>query len=110
MTQSRFVKHFEIHPDYYADEYDFDFCIVFFDQPLEYNENVQPICLADQDEAVGKVGSMNYVAGWGLTKHEGEISLTLKEAAVPLVKYDECNSIDSYEGLGIQKSPPRWRS
>ena len=49
---------------------------------------------------MGKVGDMNYVAGWGLTKHEGEISLTLKEAAVPLVKYDECNSIDSYEGEG----------
>mgnify|MGYP003729537029 CR=1 FL=1 len=98
MTQSRFVQHFEVHPDYYSEEYDFDICLIMLDRPLSYDENIQPVCLAGQGESLPEAGTLTYVAGWGLTKHEGDISLTLKEAAVPIVPYDQCNAIESYEG------------
>jgi hypothetical protein len=86
MIESRYIRRFEIHPQYYSAEYDFDVCILFFDRLLEYTDDIQPVCLTAKDEVLPEAGEMVYVSGWGLTQHEGEISLKLKEAAVPIVR------------------------
>ena len=97
MTVTRWVSQYEIHPDF-TDEYDFDACILYFDRPIEYSENIKSICMAPQDSVLPEAGTQLYTAGWGLTSEDGDISMKLKEVAVPLVEYDVCNDIDSYEG------------
>ena len=50
------------------------------------------------------VGTQLYAAGWGMTEENGDISMTLKEVAVPLVNLDICNDADSYEGYVKEES------
>ena len=40
------------------------------------------------------VGTQLYAASWGMTEENGDISMTLKEVAVPFVNLDICNDAD----------------
>jgi secreted trypsin-like serine protease len=98
MTQAKMIKRHVIHPDFFADDFDFDVCLLFFQESVDYDENTGSVCLTEQDEPLPQVGEPVFIAGWGLVEESGTISLNLREAAVPIVDYALCNAEDAYDG------------
>ncbi|CAG5107778.1 Oidioi.mRNA.OKI2018_I69.chr1.g3483.t1.cds [Oikopleura dioica] len=99
MTQAKMIKRHVIHPDFFEADFEFDVCILFFHESVEYDENTSSVCLTDQDEPLPPVGAPVFIAGWGLVEDGGTISLNLREVAVTIVDYAICNAEDAYDGV-----------
>ncbi|KAJ4430279.1 hypothetical protein ANN_22491, partial [Periplaneta americana] len=61
--QDRGVKTFEIHPEYYAGALYNDVGLIFLDEPVDYAENVDVVCLPPQDAVFDH--SQCFATGWG---------------------------------------------
>ena len=88
------IESFRIHEEYKTEHFVNDICLIRFKQTVEYTEEVFPICFAEEDMNTGEHG---YIAGWGLTKEGGFQSSVLREAVVPIVPLDHCNT--TYNGI-----------
>ena len=91
------------HPMYNETTKSNDFCLLRYDTPLVFDDNVAPACLpevADQ-EPINGVNSTCYTAGWGLMDPTNPTSEArfLQEAQVQLVSNADCNANTSYNGL-----------
>lgn len=64
-----------LHPNFrftpQADRY--DVAVLVLDRPVQYRDNIKPICLPQKD--AGFLGRMAYVAGWGALQ-AGMISMS----------------------------------
>jgi len=70
----------------------FDVAVLKLDRPVEYQDNILPICLPAHDvDLVGKVG---VVAGWGKTDNSfGKTGTNiLHKVLVPIIENNRCRS------------------
>ena len=56
------VKNSTCHDDFNFDTYDYDICLLELEEPLKFNDNIQPVELAEEEPKGGEIG---IVAGWG---------------------------------------------
>uniref|UniRef100_A0AAY4CN34 Transmembrane serine protease 3a n=1 Tax=Denticeps clupeoides TaxID=299321 RepID=A0AAY4CN34_9TELE len=81
------------HPTY-------DIALMKLTDPLTFNGLIEPICLPNFGEDFPD-GHMCWISGWGATE-DGESSVDLHSAQVPLLSNKECNTRTVYHG-NIQK-------
>ncbi|XP_061923171.1 uncharacterized protein tmprss3a [Entelurus aequoreus] len=74
-------------------------------QKNDLNENihhhfgfVEPICLPNYGEEFEQ-GTECWISGWGATEDEGETSVFLRSAMVPILSTKTCNQPEVYQGL-----------
>ena len=66
------------------------------DHRMKYTNYVQPVCL--QEGVKFSPGEVCTVAGWGYTRHKGEIQDKLRDVKIKLVSRTICNLPQSYNG------------
>ncbi|CAH2060614.1 unnamed protein product, partial [Iphiclides podalirius] len=89
------VKRSYIHPQWPAKDkehpFDFDFQLLRLNEPLKFDEHVQPVKLARiEDMVIGKVIS---VTGWGNTEENGPYSPVLRAVRVPIISKETCQNV-----------------
>lgn len=77
------------HPNYYSGGLYNDIVILKWQQPLEAEVNVSPICLPDQNEVI-EAGKYCTVTGWGKADEQTLTTDKLKFVKVPLVNQETC--------------------
>ncbi|KAK3595696.1 hypothetical protein CHS0354_026916 [Potamilus streckersoni] len=98
-----------MHP-YYNDDYDNDIGLLYFNQPMVFNDYVRPICITSRRtvEEVINAGHKAecYISGWGKTHHYVNKVLWLNDLQIQrvyLYNKDKCDQIYN----NIYKSPPQ---
>ncbi|ESO90979.1 hypothetical protein LOTGIDRAFT_122275, partial [Lottia gigantea] len=90
------VKAIDVHEEYAEFPSENDVAVLTLDEPLVYNDCVQPICLPSAgDGAAIEAGTQCVVAGWGTTSSGGQTSNILKEVTVPTYSGADCASVFS---------------
>ncbi|XP_050414203.2 trypsin-2-like [Patella vulgata] len=83
------------HPNYRDlpnGEQENDIAIIKLAQPLQFNNCVQPICLANDGDGVAlPSGTQCTIAGWGTTSSGGQASPILQETTIPTYNGFECS-------------------
>uniref|UniRef100_UPI0037E6F914 transmembrane protease serine 3 n=1 Tax=Semicossyphus pulcher TaxID=241346 RepID=UPI0037E6F914 len=97
-AQSLSVEQIIYHARYRPKGLDYDIALMKLSRPLVFNGLVEPICLPNHGEAF-KEGTMCWISGWGATEDEGETSVVLRSATVPLLSTKTCNQPEVYNGL-----------
>ena len=80
----------------------FDVAVLKLDHPVEYQDNILPICLPTSDyDLVGKVG---VVAGWGKTDNSfGKTGTNiLHKVLVPIIENPRCRSWHRDKAIQVQ--------
>ncbi|XP_074550986.1 transmembrane protease serine 3 [Halichoeres trimaculatus] len=96
-AQSLSVEQIVYHTRYRPKGLDYDIALMKLSTPLVFNGLVQPICLPNHGE-VFEEGTMCWISGWGATEDEGETSVILRSAMVPLLSSKTCNQPEVYQG------------
>lgn len=90
------------HPAYNPDTTMNDIAVVKLEKPLKFTATVQPILLPMSGELVpDNVEAM--VAGWGLTREDGQSSPILRQVGVPTIAHREV--VAAYRPAGITIDP-----
>ncbi|RVE57762.1 hypothetical protein OJAV_G00202470 [Oryzias javanicus] len=97
-AQSLAVRNIVYHARYRTKGLDYDVALMRLDQPLTFNGLVEPICLPNHGEDFQE-DTMCWISGWGATEEDGESSIVLHSAAVPLISTKTCNQPEVYKGL-----------
>uniref|UniRef100_A0A8C5I2N2 Transmembrane serine protease 3a n=1 Tax=Gouania willdenowi TaxID=441366 RepID=A0A8C5I2N2_GOUWI len=98
-AQSLAVKTIIYHARYRPRTLDYDIALMKLSNPLTFNGiSITPICLPNHGE-VFEEGTMCWISGWGATEEDGETSLLLRSAMVPLISTRTCNQAEIYRGL-----------
>ena len=84
---------FFVHPDFDKITMENDIALIRMPKVINYNERIQPICLAQRPPIVGKEC---FVAGWGTVSSGGMVSAKLLEARVPVIHDSKCSLPESY--------------
>ena len=79
-----------------ADTIIYDICLVQLTEKIQFNENVQPVCLPEND-IPPQPGTHCIVAGWGETENTGDNSI-LQKAIIPIVDAKQCQASYDEEG------------
>lgn len=87
---ARKVSKIAVHPQYNTKTHDYDIAMVKLASPVNFTDNIQPICLPPTD--FNATGKMATVAGWGATAEDGETSSRLREADIPVISKTQCQS------------------
>lgn len=90
------IKRFIVHPKYDAVLTDNDIALI----ELDTNVTIVPQIAYDRSHALVE-DTQTRIAGWGNMKRDNETPVypdNLREALVPLIDYDTCNSPDIYDG------------
>ena len=82
-----------------ADTIIYDICLVRLTETIQFNENVMPVCLPENDIPPSP-GTNCIVAGWGETENTGDNSI-LQKAIIPIVDAKRCQSFYDEEGIFI---------
>lgn len=89
-TQVIGAKKITVHPKFNATTLANDIVVITLQSPLEWTDNVGPICLPPDKTFVG---SEAVITGWGLLDYQEMTSPDeLQEAGVTVVDQGECNS------------------
>jgi hypothetical protein len=83
-----------------ADTIIYDICLVQLTETIQFNENVQPVCLPEND-IQPEPGTHCIVAGWGETENTGDNSI-LQKAIIPIVDAKKCQESYDEEGVNIR--------
>ncbi|XP_067874706.1 serine protease hepsin [Heterodontus francisci] len=81
--------------DLNAEDNSNDVAVLHLQKPLNFTDYIQPLCLP----AIGQPlveGAVCSVTGWGNTEYYGHQSDILREASVPIISNDQCNSPEYY--------------
>ncbi|XP_065818361.1 transmembrane protease serine 3 [Labrus bergylta] len=97
-AQSLSVEQIIYHARYRPKGLDYDIALMKLSSPLVFNGLVEPICLPNHREEF-QAGTMCWISGWGSTEEEGETSVVLRSATVPLLSTKTCNHPEVYKGL-----------
>uniref|UniRef100_A0A3B5QVI6 Transmembrane serine protease 3 n=1 Tax=Xiphophorus maculatus TaxID=8083 RepID=A0A3B5QVI6_XIPMA len=95
------VKRIIRHPQYWQKGLDYDIALMRLQEPLIYTFSiglVEPICLPNYGKEFTE-GTMCWISGWGATEEDGESSVVLHSAMIPLISTKTCNQADVYKGL-----------
>ncbi|KAL2103148.1 hypothetical protein ACEWY4_000016 [Coilia grayii] len=77
---------------------DYDIALIKLANPLSFSGLVQPICLPGSGEFF-KEGSLCWISGWGSQEYDGETSVSLQGARVPLISSKVCVQPGVYPGI-----------
>lgn len=91
--QSRSVVEKYVHPGYTNNGYDWDISVLKLSSPLNFNEYVQPVCLASEDVPDDTIC---ITSGWG-TSDSGNLASTLEQVFLPITNQAQC--ANSYSEL-----------
>ncbi|KAM7407967.1 hypothetical protein PAMA_003615 [Pampus argenteus] len=97
-AQSLAVEQIIYHTRYRPKGLDYDIALMKLTKPLVFNGFVEPICLPNHGEEFQE-GTMCWISGWGATEEEGETSVVLRSATVPLLSTKTCNQPEVYQGF-----------
>ncbi|XP_056245829.1 transmembrane protease serine 3 [Seriola aureovittata] len=97
-AQSLAVEQIIYHARYRPKGLDYDVALMKLAVSLVFNGLVEPICLPNHGEDFVE-GTMCWISGWGATEADGETSLVLHSATVPLLSTKTCNQPEVYRGL-----------
>ncbi|KAM9804820.1 transmembrane protease serine 3 [Neosynchiropus ocellatus] len=97
-AESRAVDRIIYHARYRPKGLDYDIALMRLNKSLEFNGLVEPICLPNVGEEFDE-GTLCWISGWGATEEEGETSVVLRSAAVPLLSSRTCNLPEVYQGF-----------
>ncbi|KAI3356610.1 hypothetical protein L3Q82_017812, partial [Scortum barcoo] len=97
-AQSLAVEQIIYHVHYRPKGLDYDIALIKLAIPLVFNGFVEPICLPNYGEEFEE-GTMCWISGWGATEDEGETSVVLRSATVPLLSTKTCNQPEVYQGF-----------
>ncbi|CAG2224542.1 Trypsin beta,Trypsin delta,Chymotrypsin-like serine proteinase,Trypsin alpha,Chymotrypsin A,Trypsin delta/gamma-like protein CG30031,Chymotrypsin B [Mytilus edulis] len=91
-VQTRNLKDFTMHPDYdgSASGYPNDIAVIELESPLELNENVDKVDMADEDGDFAGVECV--ISGWGQTG-SGSIPETLQDVSMTVLSNSDCSTI-----------------
>uniref|UniRef100_UPI00398E814E serine protease hepsin-like n=1 Tax=Pristiophorus japonicus TaxID=55135 RepID=UPI00398E814E len=73
-----------------------DIAVLRLQAPLNFSDYIQPLCLPAIGQPVVD-GTMCSVTGWGNTEYYGQQSDVLREAHVPVISNNRCNSPEYYD-------------
>lgn len=90
------------HEDYDADTTDYDYMLIFLEEPADLSDGVGLVRLNNDPESP-LPGDEVVVIGWGVTDTDtGDLSDVLMEVSVNVISNDECedskDDMDSYKG------------
>ncbi|XP_063067984.1 transmembrane protease serine 3-like [Engraulis encrasicolus] len=85
------------HHNYRTNSLDYDIALLQLTKPVAFNGLVEPICLPSSGEMF-KEGHMCLISGWGATEDDGESSVQLLVAEVPLISTTRCNEPLVHQG------------
>ncbi|XP_026151291.1 transmembrane protease serine 3 [Mastacembelus armatus] len=97
-AQSLAVEQIIYHAHYRPKGLDYDIAMMKLATSLTFNGFVEPICLPNHGEEFEE-GTMCWISGWGATEDEGDTSVVLRFAIVPLLSTKTCNQPEIYKGL-----------
>ncbi|XP_058477332.1 transmembrane protease serine 3 isoform X2 [Solea solea] len=97
-AQSLAVEQIIYHARYRPKKLDFDIALMKLAVPLVFNGFVEPICLPNHGEDFVE-GTLCWISGWGATEADGESSVVLRSAMVPLLSTKTCNQPEVYKGF-----------
>ncbi|XP_029315167.1 transmembrane protease serine 3 [Cottoperca gobio] len=97
-AQSLAVEQIIYHARYRPKGLDYDIALMKLATSLAFNGFVEPICLPNYGEEFEE-GTMCWISGWGATEDEGETSVVLRSAMVPLLSTKTCNQPEVYQGF-----------
>lgn len=83
-----------------------DVAVLKLARKVPLSADIQPICLPIEPELRSKsyVGSLPFVAGWGVTTPRGNLSSVLREVQVPVVSELECRNAYSTSPAKIDEN------
>ncbi|XP_039455749.1 transmembrane protease serine 3 [Oreochromis aureus] len=97
-AQALAVEKIVYHNRYRQKGLGYDIALMKLAKPLEVDGSVQPICLPSHGEEF-KEGTLCWISGWGATEEDGDTSVVLRSAVVPLISNQNCNRPEVYKGL-----------
>ncbi|XP_061774568.1 transmembrane protease serine 3 isoform X2 [Nerophis ophidion] len=97
-AQSLAVEKMIFHARYRPKGLDYDIALMKLSKPLDFDGFVEPICLPNYGEEFEQ-GTECWISGWGATEDEGETSVFLRSAMVPILSTKTCNQPEVYQGL-----------
>ncbi|TWW63540.1 serine protease 27-like [Takifugu flavidus] len=86
--ESRTIKQAVCHPRYDFLTIDNDICLLQLSAPVNFTDNIYPVCLAAADSTFHN-GTSSWVTGWGANSN-GELEDILQEVKVRVVGNNEC--------------------
>ncbi|XP_041030324.1 transmembrane protease serine 5-like isoform X2 [Carcharodon carcharias] len=88
-----------IYNSNYDDEtHDYDIALLKLKKPIEFSNTVRAVCLPEYNQHVTP-GKECWISGWGHVRADAyELENILKEASVPLISTERCNSSCMYNG------------
>ncbi|XP_031435408.1 transmembrane protease serine 3, partial [Clupea harengus] len=97
-AQSVAVEKIVYHSRYRPKGLDYDIALMKLANPLTFNGLVEPICLPGFGEEFQE-GRMCWISGWGSVEYEGEPSVSLQAARVPIISSKVCSQPGVYPGF-----------
>ncbi|XP_009074350.1 PREDICTED: transmembrane protease serine 5 [Acanthisitta chloris] len=92
------VKKIIHHPLYNDNSLDYDIALMKLRVPLNFSDAIRAVCLPPSHQDLLQ-GTQCWVSGWGYTTpDQAQVTVTLKEALVPLIGSRRCNSSCMYAG------------
>ncbi|XP_009893035.1 PREDICTED: transmembrane protease serine 5-like, partial [Charadrius vociferus] len=92
------VKKIIYHPLYNDNSLDYDIALMKLQVPLNFSDAIRAVCLPPSHQDLLQ-GTQCWVSGWGYTRpDQAQVTETLKEALVPLIGTQRCNSSCMYAG------------
>ncbi|XP_060937487.1 suppressor of tumorigenicity 14 protein homolog [Limanda limanda] len=91
-VQRRNVKKIISHPDYNQMTFDYDIALLELNEPLEFTNTLQPICLPSSSH-IFPAGMSCVVTGWGTLREGGQKAQLLQKATVKIINDTVCNVV-----------------
>ncbi|KAG9348380.1 hypothetical protein JZ751_002115 [Albula glossodonta] len=91
-TVQRNLKQIISHPYYNHYTFDNDIALMELDAPVDFNQNIQPICLPSGSH-VFPAGKNVWITGWGATREGGYGASVLQKAEVRIINSTKCNEL-----------------
>ncbi|CAK6981349.1 LOW QUALITY PROTEIN: enteropeptidase [Scomber scombrus] len=88
-TQTRRVDRIVINREYNRQTKQADIAMMHLQQPINFTEWVQPVCLPADDQLI-TTGRKCFIAGWGRDAEQGSLPDVLQQAQLPVVGQDVC--------------------
>ncbi|XP_022088751.1 uncharacterized protein LOC110978241 [Acanthaster planci] len=88
--QTVHVERIMVHPGFSISWHDNDLALLKLRQRVRFDENVSPACVETEPYEVERYQEC-YIAGWGHTQENGNISRILQEVEIPLVGKSLCS-------------------
>jgi len=79
------------HPQFDARTFEYDLALLRFYDPVRFQPNIIPICLAEEGSQF--VGKSAFVTGWGRLYEGGPLPPKMQQVSVPIINNTECEGM-----------------